>query len=127
MNSERLSGVHLPIAPYRTVMALADKGRLTDCARRLDIPVPASQWYRCSSELVAATLSYPLVLKPCLSKIYTQGRWIATRVRILRSSEDLSSELLAAPCLHDHRVMLQEFTLGLGAGVFCLYDRVQTV
>lgn len=127
MNSERLSGVHLPFAPYRTVMALADKGRLTDCARRLDIPVPDSRWYRCASELDAATLSYPLVLKPCLSKIYTQGRWIATRVRILRSSEDLSSELQAAPYLHDHPFMLQEFIPGKGAGVFCLYDRGQPV
>src|SRR5690625_7500292 len=99
MNSERLSGVHLPFAPYRTVMALADKGRLTDCARRLDIPVPASQWYRCASELDAATLSYPLVLKPCLSKIYTQGRWIASRVRIFLAFEGLLSDFRVAVCL----------------------------
>lgn len=127
MNSEHLPGVHLPFAPYRTVMTLADKGQLTSCAKRLNIPVPDSQWYRCAAELEVATLSYPLVLKPCLSKIYSQGRWITTRVRILRSSEDLSSELHASPYLHDHPFMLQEFIPGKGAGVFCLYDRGQPV
>lgn len=125
MNSEHLPGVRLPFASYPTVMTLADKGQLTDCAKRLNIPVPDSQWYRCAAELEAETLSYPLVLKPCLSKIYTQGRWITTRVRILRCCDDLSSELQASPYLHDHPFMLQEFIPGKGAGVFCLYDRGQ--
>lgn len=127
MNAESLPGVHLPFAPYHTVLTLADKGQLTDRAKRLNIPVPNSQWYRCAAELEAATLSYPLVLKPCLSKIYEHGRWITTRVRILRSPEDLSSELKASPYLHDHPFMLQEFIPGKGAGVFCLYDQGQPV
>lgn len=127
MNSERLPGVRLPFAPYRTVMALADKGKLTDSAKRLNIPVPDSRWYRCAGELDSTNLSYPLVLKPCLSKIYSQGRWIATRVRILRSSDDLSSELQTSSYLHEHPFMLQQFIPGKGAGVFCLYDHGKAV
>ncbi|MDQ2076165.1 ATP-grasp domain-containing protein [Marinimicrobium sp. ABcell2] len=127
MNSEHLEGVHLPFSPYSTLMKLADKGKLLDCAKSLNIPVPSSQWFSCAEELDPTTLHYPLVLKPCLSKIYAQGKWITTRVRILRSSDDLSRELEASPYLHTYPFMLQEFIPGKGAGIFCLYDHGEPV
>jgi predicted ATP-grasp superfamily ATP-dependent carboligase len=127
MNCEHLQGVHLPFSPYTTVMKLADKGKLLECAKTLNIPVPDSQWYGCAAELNPAMLHYPLVLKPCLSKIFAEDHWVTTRVRILRSSEDLSRELQASPYLHAYPFMLQEFIPGRGAGVFCLYDRGQAV
>ncbi len=122
-----LPGLNLPFAEYDTVMALADKGRLMERAAELDIPYPDTRWFAHAGELDQGAIKYPVVLKPCLSKIFTGDGWIATRVRVLQSPEELEQELDQSDYLRQYPFMLQSFVPGKGAGVFCLYDRGRPV
>ena len=122
MNQHRFAHLPLPFADYLTVMSLADKGKLVALAEQNNVPCPASQWFASSAELDVDMQSFPIVLKPCLSKIYTGAAWVATRVRVLYSKEELMEELQQSQYLHKTPFMLQEFIPGHGAGIFCLYD-----
>lgn len=121
MRKDLLPSVKLPFAPYETVMQLADKGNLVESALRLGVPCPQSQRFACARELETANIKFPIVLKPCLSRIFTGNKWIATTVRILHSQDDLVKTLERDTYLQEHAFMLQEFIPGHGAGVFCLY------
>jgi predicted ATP-grasp superfamily ATP-dependent carboligase len=123
MNKHRLASVHLPFAPYETVMQLADKGKLVTAAIGLDVPCPKSLHFSCAAELQINDIQFPIVLKPCLSKIFTGEKWIATTVRILHSKDDLMTTLARDTYLNNSAFMLQEFIPGHGAGIFCLYDK----
>lgn len=123
MNQKRFSQLRLPFADYQTVMSLADKGKLVDLAEKNGIPCPASRWYASTAELNVDAQDFPVVLKPCLSKIYLGNTWVATRVRVLYSKQELIDELECSPYLHSTSFMLQQFIPGHGAGVFCLYDQ----
>lgn len=117
----------LPFATYDTVMQLADKGKLVSLAQSLGILCPKSRWFASAAELDINAETYPLVLKPCLSKIYTGSEWLATRVRVIANKDELAAELVASPYLSHSSFMVQEFIPGHGAGVFCLYERGQPV
>ena len=123
MNQQRFAHLTLPFADYPTVMSLADKGKLVALAERNNVPCPASKWFASAAELDVDAQEFPVVLKPCLSKIYTGVAWVATRVRVLYSRQELIEELQVSPYLHNTPFMLQEFIPGHGAGIFCLYDR----
>lgn len=123
MNSKRLNGIKLPFATYETVMQLADKGNLITSAAQLNIPHPQSTKFESSAALNVAEVRFPIVLKPCLSRIYTGQRWIATTVRILSSQAELEATLQRDTYLQSYPFMLQEFIPGHGAGVFCLFDQ----
>lgn len=123
MHQAQIPKLRLPFASLETVMALADKGLLTERARALGVPVPQSQWYANTDSLKIDHLVYPVVVKPCLSKIYTQNSWLATSVFVAQDAAALSRELALRPYLAEHPFMVQEFIPGSGAGVFALYNR----
>lgn len=122
MNRDRFTGLSLPFPDYQTVMSLADKGELIKLAEAQGIPCPTSRWFASSADLRPDEETFPLVVKPCLSKIYSEGRWIATRVKIVYSKAELIEELQHSSYLHHSPFMLQEFIPGHGAGIFCLFD-----
>ena len=123
MQQAQLPQVVLPFASYEQVLRLADKGQLVDLARDLGVPVPQSRWFAHAQGLDIHALQYPLVLKPCLSKIFVNNTWLATRVRVLASAEEFAQELVISPYLQEHAFMLQAFIPGHGAGIFALYNR----
>lgn len=123
MNQQRFAYLRLPFVDYQTVLRLADKGGLVKLAQLQGVPCPKSRWYASAATLDVEAESFPVVLKPCLSKIYTGNTWVATRVRVLSSKEELIDELHKSSYLHTHSFMLQQFIPGHGAGIFCLYDR----
>lgn len=125
MNSSRLQHLKFPFAPYETVMKLADKGNLVHSAIQLGVPCPNSTFFESAASLNRAEITYPIVLKPCLSKIYAGDHWIATTVRVLFSTEDLEQTLERDTYLQHSSFMLQEFIPGHGGGVFCLFDKGQ--
>lgn len=127
MNKNNLPSIQLPFAPYATVMQLADKGNLVASAMHLNVPCPKSQIFSCADELNINDIQFPIVLKPCLSKIFTGEKWIATTVRILHSREDLMTTLAHDSYLKNSAFMLQEFIPGHGAGIFSLYDNGKPV
>ena len=125
MNQQRFARLPLPFADYKTVLALADKGKLMDLAKDNAVRCPASRWFASAAalDLDVDAQAFPVVLKPCLSKIYVDRAWVATRVRVLYSKQELIDELERSPYLHSSPFMLQEFIPGHGAGIFCLYDQ----
>ncbi|WP_189419868.1 carboxylate--amine ligase [Cellvibrio zantedeschiae] len=123
MSHQDLHGVKLPFASYEKVMKLAHKGHLVEAANRLGVPAPQSELYESAPSVDPSIQTYPLVLKPCLSKIYTGTHWIATTVRIASSAEELITILKRDTYLQNTSFMLQEFIPGHGAGVFCLFDK----
>lgn len=127
INRVRLGPTLYPFADYDVLMSLADKGELVKRANELGLRCPESRRYRDARQLDIDALDFPLVLKPCLSKVYAGGGWISTRVRVLYSKEDLERELRLSPYLDTQPFLLQEYIPGKGAGVFCLYDRGRAV
>jgi len=127
MHQAHIANLHLPFAPLETVMAMADKGQLTQRAQQLGVPVPGSVWHANSASLVPAQLAYPVVIKPCLSKIYVQDRWLSTSVFVAQDASSLARELALRPYLAEHPFMVQEFIPGTGAGVFALYNQGHAV
>jgi predicted ATP-grasp superfamily ATP-dependent carboligase len=122
---DELPQVELPFAPYRTVMALSDKISLVELAESLGIDVPPSRMFNNSGELEDVSLSYPFVLKPALSRIYTGEQWIHTRVKVIHDYTGLQAELEQSGYLRTTPFMLQSFIPGHGGGVFCLYNKGQ--
>ena len=127
MNRERLPGLPLAFANYHTVMTLADKSKLVKAALVAGVPVPKSRFYNSLLDLDVASLTYPVVLKPSLSKIFTNNQWISTTVRVLHSADDFVRFCQSDTYLQNHPFMIQEFIPGHGAGLFCLYHQGQPV
>jgi predicted ATP-grasp superfamily ATP-dependent carboligase len=125
MHAAEIPHLRLPFASYDQVMALANKHRLLELAQSLGMEVPAYQVFDSARDLDVERLSYPLVIKPCLSKIYTGDGWLATRVRVVESAQAFAAELAQSPYLLEHPFMLQAFVPGQGAGVFALYNQGQ--
>ncbi|HSC68116.1 MAG TPA: ATP-grasp domain-containing protein [Cellvibrio sp.] len=127
MHSEQLPNLRLPFASYETVMSLADKYRLLEQAKASKVPVPNFKLFNSSAELDVETLTYPCVIKPCLSRIYSADGWISTSVKLLHNLQDLQNALASATYLASYPFMVQEFIPGTGAGVFCLYNRSRPI
>lgn len=127
MHAELLPQLRLPFASYETVMSIADKYRLLEQAKASGVPVPAFTLVKNTSDLNRHTLTYPCVIKPCLSKIFTPQGWIATSVKLLHSEADLNTALASETYLAHSPFMVQAFIPGTGAGVFCLYNKGKAV
>jgi predicted ATP-grasp superfamily ATP-dependent carboligase len=127
LHREQLPDLRIPYASYDTVMSLADKYRLLEQAKLSGVPTPEFRLFQSSAELADIKLSFPCVLKPCLSRIYTPDGWISTSVRLLHSEQDLQETLASAFYLAHYPFMIQEFIPGTGAGVFCLYHQGKAV
>lgn len=122
MNQNRLGNCHLPFADYQTIMSLADKGKLLQSARAANIPVPDYRLFNTASEVrVEEFTSFPAVIKPCLSRVWTGERWISTQVQVVSTRGELSEVLADTPYLRHFPFMIQAFIPGHGAGIFALY------
>ncbi len=122
-----LAQIELPFAPYKTIMALSDKISLVELAESLGILVPESRMFDTAAGLEGVSPSFPCVLKPALSHIYTGKEWIHTHVKVLQDAAGLQAELERSPYLQTTPFMLQSFIPGHGGGIFCLYDKGQPV
>lgn len=123
MNQNRLPNTRIPFSSYEQVMQLAHKGELVKLANSMNIPVPHSLFFASSQEVDYSLLNYPIVIKPCLSRIFTGKLWINTQVKIIRSEDELRSIFNATEYLKNNAFMLQEFIPGHGAGIFCLFNK----
>jgi predicted ATP-grasp superfamily ATP-dependent carboligase len=123
MNRACLGNCRLPFADYETVMSLADKGKLHQLARSANIPVPEYRLFDNASQVnIEAVDTFPVVIKPCLSRIWVGGQWISTTVKVVNSRGELSQALNTLPYLQQFPFMLQSFIPGYGAGLFTLYN-----
>lgn len=128
MNKTGLGTCVLPFPDYQTVMSLADKGKLLTSAGAAGIPVPDYRLFNKAAEVaVEEFTSFPVVLKPCLSRIWTGQGWINTSVTMINNREELSRTLDRTDYLQRYPFMIQAFVPGHGAGLFALYDSGQPV
>lgn len=102
---------------------LSDKYRLFELAQRLNVPMPATHFIDnpAQAHALAATLTYPVVLKPYRSRIRVGDAWLTTAVRYAHSAAELRQRIAAEPAFAAHRFLIQEYIAGHGAGVFALY------
>lgn len=122
MHQSQLTHIRIPFAPYDKVMALADKHQLLLQAKASGVPTPDFQLFSNAAAIRPESFSYPCVVKPCLSRIFTDQHWLSTTVRILKSAADWEDVLSKDQYLQQFPFMVQEFIPGSGAGIFVLYN-----
>lgn len=124
MCRDKLPHCKIPFPEYSQVLSIADKGKLIKLAEKLNIPHPETQFFENSNkfdyELIA---SYPVVIKPCLSHIWLEDRWLSTTVHIAHNRQEAKQLLESREYLRHHPFLLQEFVPGHGEGVFALYNQ----
>ncbi len=120
MHGKDLPPCILPFAPLETIHSLANKWLLTNLASKLNIPHPETQYFANADALdVNSVTEYPVVIKPCMSKIWLEDRWLASTVHVAHSKAELKN--LLGNEYFQHPFMLQDFIPGTGAGIFALY------
>jgi predicted ATP-grasp superfamily ATP-dependent carboligase len=128
MQDQSSNPIPVPFADYQTVMSLAHKGRLTKLAESVGVPCPESHYFNAAHDVDSSKITkFPIVIKPCLSRIWRDNHWIDTVVQIAHDRDQLNQLLTTSPWLQTNKFMLQEFIPGFGAGLFALYNRGEPV
>lgn len=118
----------LPFGELDQVLALADKGHLVEQALTAGVRFPATRQLADGAALDPATIdTYPVVLKPRLSRVFLGDRWLNTTVAIAREEGELRQLLTERTEFREHPFLLQEYIPGRGAGIFALYDHGRPV
>jgi predicted ATP-grasp superfamily ATP-dependent carboligase len=114
----------VPFSEPEAVNLAADKGKLFQVAKQLGIPAPESYWLEKYDPhfTLPPNLSFPVVIKPCRSRIRTRSGWISTAVKYAENSEELAYIIKNEPSLA-YPLIIQERIIGPGVGVFVCYDR----
>jgi predicted ATP-grasp superfamily ATP-dependent carboligase len=124
----QVPGVHLPF-PSSSVLELAwDKGKLTEFASLCGLFVPRTQRPRHAREAgeEAQMLGFPVILKPCRSKVRTKNGFRRGIVRLIQDRK----EVITAWERENANIpfpLLQERIPGHGEGVFILADQGRVV
>lgn len=117
------SHVRLPFPPTEIVSAASNKAHVVALAAQIGVPVPRTEILERAADLPDATprLSYPVVVKPARSRVWTGREWLATTVSYAHSLDELESKLAAMPAAL-FPILLQERIEGPGVGVFMCCD-----
>ncbi|WP_068452137.1 ATP-grasp domain-containing protein [Oleiphilus sp. HI0080] len=141
---DKLKPVTLPFPTLDTVKSLSDKGSLVKLCQKLGLNVPASDYFNDLQDFEQnqKEYSFPVVLKPTLSRIKPDGvsshgsddfnglgsdGWINTSVTYAHSREELVSLVSSMVYFRDYPFMIQEYIEGYGSGVFLLYNKGEYV
>lgn len=127
MRHAQIPHVKLPFGNHNQVMQLADKGQLFKFATTLDIDAPYTEWFDSATSINTDNFDYPLVIKPCRSRIFSEEIWINTTVKVVFNKQELDEHLKKTNYLQLHPFMIQEFIPGTGAGIFCLFNNGEPV
>jgi len=115
------SSTRLAIAPEEALALVTDKERTVALASELGVPVPRSRvvWGIEEARSAAAELTFPIVVKPTVSRRYLPGedRTLKGEVTFARDMAALDQRMAA---LAGHRILLQEYEPGEGVGVECV-------
>ncbi|MBD3868841.1 MAG: ATP-grasp domain-containing protein [Acidobacteria bacterium] len=116
------AGTRLVLPPEAALERAHDKIGLMDLAASIGVPVPRGFTARGDfrSDPKAGELSYPLVLKPRVSRYYTEQGWRNASVRIAADAEQVEDYLKNCPEYEALDYLVQEKVPGEGRGVFLL-------
>ncbi|MCW8107270.1 ATP-grasp domain-containing protein [Alteromonas ponticola] len=120
-NYQHFNTVKLPFADLETVLQLSDKNRLVELADSLDVPVPTSIVCGNAEEALKQPITFPCVLKPSLSKVLVDQRWVSTQVHIVHTQTQMEQALQHS--YFRFPFMVQQYIDGQGAGIFCYYQK----
>jgi predicted ATP-grasp superfamily ATP-dependent carboligase len=124
-SKDNLGPLPTPFAEYEQVLQLAHKGNLVTLALSLGLKCPQSQHFNCRAEMDPNSIQYPIVIKPFQSRLFKDNIWINTTVGIIYNRDALNRYFDKHTYLDHSGFMLQEYILGHGAGIFCLYNKGQ--
>ena len=111
--------------PESMMQAVSDKSTLYHLAEDLHIPIPHTIYLTGIDDLNAAIrqiYSYPVVVKPALSKIPSNKGFLSAGVRYASNRHELE-QLFATSAVLRYPSLIQEKIVGPGTGLFTLYDR----
>ncbi len=123
--------------PAEVIVALPDrdsyelasrKDHLTRLASKHEVPAPHTVFVDDLSNLpeISANLTYPVVIKPCQSKILTARGWEVGGVEYAHSPEELVDKYRRIhQCIP--YPLIQERIVGPGCGIFVLYANNRTL
>lgn len=123
MHRDQIGDCKLPFPALDTMLTLADKWKLMNLAEAQRIPHPRS-WF-CQDALTCETdlgYRFPVVMKPCLSRIWLGDGWLHSSVHIVNSFAEMQMLRQEKPYFKNHSFMVQDYIPGHGAGIFALYD-----
>ncbi|MHB8454702.1 MAG: carboxylate--amine ligase [Acidiferrobacterales bacterium] len=126
---DRFAPAALPLPDVDSWELLANKCSLMQLAEQLDIPVPKSLFTTNVDEIQSASeqIGFPVILKPCLSKIWHNERCISTGVHAARNHAELVELTTKHAYFRDFPLVVQSFVPGTGHGIFVLYDHGRAV
>jgi predicted ATP-grasp superfamily ATP-dependent carboligase len=113
--------VRVPIATGAQINQVQDKREMLLAAQKIGIGYPATFMlgHQDDLEATAASLTYPVVLKPRLSWLRHEDRWVSGGVQYAYNAEDLKQKYRQAHAKIPHP-LVQERIEGEGRGVFLL-------
>lgn len=126
---EQFSDVVIPFDSYEKVSLLSDKAALVDLCRKLQIPCPESVCVESGIDALDRNIdfSYPVVLKPYKSRIFSEGKWVSTSVKYAESISELEGLCKHDPVFSAYPFIIQEYVEGYGQGVFLLFNHGRPV
>lgn len=117
-------GCALPFPDLDTVRTVADKAAMMALAEKLGVDIPRTLTLGSAADPAASaqSLDFPLVIKPCKSRVATETGWIYTAVSYAHDAAELQ-RLLGNLDPRVFPVLLQEKIVGPGMGVFICANR----
>ncbi len=129
-NLDKFSDITIPTASLNTYDSVTNKCNLFKFAENCGIPIPKTLFVTSTtslSEIKESILGFPIVMKPCYSKIHINEKWHSTSVKYAFSERDLESNIAKYPWFNGHTYLIQEYIEGHGQGVFALYNKGKPV
>jgi predicted ATP-grasp superfamily ATP-dependent carboligase len=126
---EEFKDIEVPFVEFPAFDAVTDKWNLLRMAQRLGITIPQTHYIGDAQSLqrVYPTLKFPVVLKPCRSKIWANGHCTAASVQYAESVRELERTVERYAYFRSSPFLLQEYIRGQAHGIFALYDRGKLV
>lgn len=128
MHRDQMGDCKLPFPAFDSVLALADKWKLMDLATKQHVPHPTSRL--CQNDAACEMDSvdrFPVVMKPCFSRIWLGDGWLHSSVHIANSRAEMQGLCQGKSYFKNHPFMVQDYIVGHGAGIFALYDRGKAI
>ncbi len=128
LGAGKVLGNTVPFGPEAAFSTLSHKGEVLRLARDAGVSVPQSREMEPAvgieevNDAVSAVGGFPVVLKPCCSRIWSGKRFLSGKVKVVASREELEAVLGSDPVFRYGSFLVQDVIQGYGAGLFVLFD-----
>ncbi len=119
----------VPFGPQSAFSTLSHKGEVLRLAQEMGVSVPESLQMEPGVDLkrvndaIDALGGFPVVLKPCRSRVWSGTRYLAGKVKFVSSRRELETIVESDLAFRYGSFLVQEVIEGYGAGLFVLFDK----